>query len=97
MVIGMLCPLGEVRLQIQSYEYFQTSSHARVVFMPSNQAGILKLSTPNGSQGICGTNGAGTLVTLNMDAFEVLSSLKDTLHYPLAQKFLGQKLFSFNS
>jgi hypothetical protein len=34
MVIGMLCPLGEVRLQLQSHEYFQTSSHASFVFKP---------------------------------------------------------------
>jgi len=82
-----------------SRKYIPCPQYHMVIGMlcPLGEAGILKLSTPNGSQGICGTNGAGTLVTLNMDAFEVLSSLKDTLHYPLAQKFLGQKLFSFNS
>ena len=63
---------------------------------PLGEAGLLKLTTANGSgNGLCGTNGAETLVSLNMDSYEVLSSLKDTAHYPLAQKFLAQKLFSF--
>lgn len=55
---------------------------------------MLKVVSANGRNGVCGTSGADTLISLNMDAFEVLSSLKDTAHSPLAQRFLAASLFS---
>mmetsp|Transcript_14228 Transcript_14228/g.26682 ORF Transcript_14228/g.26682 Transcript_14228/m.26682 type:complete len:776 (-) Transcript_14228:2176-4503(-) len=55
---------------------------------PLGEAGIIKFSTGNGTQVPSGASGFKRLISLKVDASEVLSSLKDTVHFELAQKFL---------
>ena len=91
MILGMLCPLGEVSRFVIDRAIIVNCRFTS----PIQQAGVLKLLSANGRNGAFGTSGADTLISLNMDAFEVLSALKDTGHYPLAEKFLSAPLFSF--